>query len=160
MDFVMKNKGYASDLLFRSDQGVSFLHTIGQYLPGQKIQQWRSWGICEPIRLTEIIEYVPTFTIVEMVASLRANKEGDSRSDMELSHFTEIVQQTREELDNGSVPMMELEEAVRAWRFVPYQVEQMIGGPEQIMWERNEWLRQKGDDKEYNWIKPVRLMPF
>lgn len=155
IDFVMKNRGYASDLLFVKDQRMSFLYTLGKYLPGQTVQQWRAHGLCEPIRLKEIIDRVPNFTIVEMVASVRANKEGDSREDMDLSHFTEILQQTRGELDRGEVTMMELEEAVRAWRFIPCQIEQMVGGPEQIMWERHEWLHKEG-----KWIKPVRLMPF
>lgn len=160
IDFVMKNRGAASDVLFMKDQQLSFLFTVGKYLPGQTIQQWRSQGLCEPIRLKEIIDHVPPFTIVEMVASVRANKEGDSRADMDLSHFTELVQQTREDLDQGEVSMMELEEAIRAWRFVPDQIEQMIGGPDQIMWERNEWHRGEDGKGENDWVKPVRLMPF
>jgi hypothetical protein len=151
----MKNKGHASDLLFLTDQYTSFLYTFGKYLPGQKIEQWRAQGLCQPIRLKEVINHVPPYTIVEMVASVRANKEGDKRDDMDVSHFTELIQQTRIDLERGDVPMMELEEAVRAWRFVPYQVERMVGGPDQLMWDRKEWIYKDG-----KWIEPVRLMPF
>jgi hypothetical protein len=155
IDFVMKNRGHASDLLFLTDQCVSFLFTTGKYLPGQRIEQWRAQGLCEPIRLQEVIDYVPPYTIVEMVASVRANKEGDKREDMDLSHFTELIQQTRVDLEKGEVPMMELEEAVRAWRFVPNQVERMVGGPDQTMWNRKEWICKDG-----KWIEPTPLMPF
>ena len=151
----MKNRGHGSDLLFVDDQYMSFLYTFGKYLPGQKVEQWRAQGLCQPIRLQEIISYVQPHSIVEMVASVRANKEGDSRSDMDYSHFVELVQQTRLDLDNDEVSMMELEEAVRGWRFVPIQVERMVGGPDQMMWDRSEWVRE-GD----HWVKPHRLMPF
>lgn len=155
IDFVMKNRAHASDLLFLADKYVSFLYTTGKYVPGEKIEQWRAQGRCEPIRLNELIDYVPLYTIVEMVASVRANKEGDKREDMDLSHFTELLQQTRLDLEKGEVPMLELEEAVRAWRFIPNQVERMVGGPNQTMWDRKEWTCTDG-----KWIEPTRLMPF
>jgi len=158
IDFLMKNRGHASNLLFLKDQYVSFLFTHGKYEPGEKVEQWRAKGLCQPLRLKEVIDYAPEFTIVEMVASMRANKEGDSRADMELSHFEELVQEARSEYQQDQVPIMELEEAVRAWRFVPYQMEQMIGGPDQLMWNRKEWVREEDDSAE--WVEPTQLMPF
>ena len=152
----MKNRGHASDLLFAKDQHVSILHTYGKYVPGEKVEQWRAKGLCHSIRLQDLLlESTPSYTIIEMVASARANKEGDSREDINLCHFTDLVQQTRMDLENGNLSMMEIEDAVRGWRFVPYQVERMIGGPDQVMWDRKEWKFKHG-----KWIHPNRLMPF
>eukprot|EP01083_Nonionella_stella_P193198 713798_1 len=162
IDFIMKNRGHSSDLLFAKDQYISFLYTHGQYLPGEKVEQWRAQGICHPLRMKEVIQHAPSHTIVEMVASHRAHKEGDAREDMDLSHFLDIVQETRAELDKGEVPTIELEEAIRAWRFVPAQIEKMVGGPDQVMWDRKEWVREEDSTKSEggNWIEPKRLMPF
>mmetsp|Transcript_20074 Transcript_20074/g.25356 ORF Transcript_20074/g.25356 Transcript_20074/m.25356 type:complete len:155 (-) Transcript_20074:103-567(-) len=154
----MKNRGHSSDLLFAEDQYVSFLYTEGKYLPGQTVQQWRAQGICSPIRLKEVLQCAPTFTIVEMVASVRANKEGDAREDMDVSHILELVQEARAELDKGDISKLELDEAIRAWRFMPHKVERMVGGPNQPMWDRKEWVREEVEGSE--WIEPKRLMPF
>lgn len=158
----MKNRGHSSDLLFVDDnQYVSFLYTEGKYLPGQTVQQWRAQGVCSPIRLVEVLQYAPTSTIVEMVASVRANKEGDEshgKDDMDASHILDLVQETRAELDSGDISRLELDEAIRAWRFVPYKIERMVGGPNQPMWDRREWVRE--EDEGSVWVEPKRLMPF
>lgn len=158
IDFIMKNRGHSSDLLFAEDQYVSFLYTEGKYLPGQTVQQWRAQGLCNPIRLKEVLQCAPTSTVVEMVASVRANKEGDAREDMDLSHILELVQETRAELNKGDISKLELDEAIRAWRFVPYKIERMVGGPNQPMWDRREWVRE--EDGDSSWVEPKRLMPF
>lgn len=158
IDFIMKNRGHASDLLFKKDQYISFLYTFGKYVPGQKIEQWRAQGLCHPMRLKEFMGHAPPYNIVEMVASVRANKEGDVREDMEMSHIVELVQETRVELEKGEIAISEIEDAVRAWRFVPHQVEKMVGGHNQVMWDRKEWIREEGEAGD--WVAPKRLMPF
>jgi len=154
----MKNKGYASNLLFVKDKQISFLHTFGKYLPGEKVEQWRATGYCTPLKLDEVLDHLPEYTVVEMVASVRANKEGDKREDMDVSHFVELVQETRDDFKNGNISMLELDEAIRAWRFVPNQMEKMTGGPGQIMWDRREWFRGEMDGSD--WKEPEQLMPF
>lgn len=155
IDFIMKNKGHSSNLLFVKDKEISFLHTFGKYKPGEKVEQWRATGYCTPLKLKEILDHVPEYTVVEMVASVRANKEGDGRADMDVSHFMELVQETRDEFAHGRISMLELDEAMRAWRFVPKQMEKMVGGPGQVMWDRREWYRD-----EKGWKEPEQLMPF
>jgi len=155
IDFIMKNRGYASNSLFVKDKQVSFLHTFGKYKAGEKVEQWRATGYCKPLKLKEVIDHLPEYTVVEMVASVRANKEGDERADMDISHFMELIQETRNDFANREISMLELEEAVRAWRFVPKQMEKMVGGPGQIMWDRREWVKE-----DNVWKEPDQLMPF
>jgi len=157
VDFIMKNRGH--DLLFVKDhQYVSFLYTEGKYLPGQTVQQWRAQGVCHPIRLEEVLQCAPASTICEMVASVRASKEGDAREDIDTSHILDLVQEARNELEEGDISKLELDEAIRAWRFVPHRVERMVGGPASPMWHRTEWLREEAEGSE--WMEPKRLMPF
>ena len=60
------------------------------------------------------------------------------------SHMIEIMQQTRQELDNGQISMNELQECIRPLRLQPDRVECMLGGPDStVMWNRWEWSRLK-----------------
>ena len=78
------------------------------------------------------------------------------------SHFTELVQRTRIELENGDVSDEELEECLKAYRFLPDRMERMVGGPDHIMWDRWEWTRTAGDCPEGrgDWEEASRLLPY
>ena len=80
------------------------------------------------------------------------------------SHFTEIMQKTRIELENGDLTMEELDDCIRAFRLQPVRVEFMRAGPESsIMWDRTEWLRDLTDEQHHDgslsWKEPHRLVP-
>ena len=124
--------------------------------------QWRGDGSCEKIDLDEVLEYVPEYSITEIIASCRARKEIDNTSDrMSIqglqSKFTEIVQETRVDLANSNVSPEELKSCIQAWRFVPENMEKMTGGTDEIMWERWEFSREEGS---LNWREPRQLMPY
>mmetsp|Transcript_22393 Transcript_22393/g.33134 ORF Transcript_22393/g.33134 Transcript_22393/m.33134 type:complete len:260 (-) Transcript_22393:74-853(-) len=159
IEFVSKNK---SDSIFDHNRPVSFLYTEGKYKPGHKVVQWRGDGICQKIDLEEVLEYVPEYSISEIIASCRARKEIDNTSDrMSIqglqSKFTEIVQETRADFVNSNISPEELKSCIQAWRFVPENLEKMMGGPDEIMWERWEFSREEGSS---NWREPRQLMPY
>ena len=79
IDFISKTKPSS---IFSDKKPVSFLYTIGQYVPGQVVFQWRANGFCEKIDLGEILSRVPEYSITEIVASVRARKERNSWSEV------------------------------------------------------------------------------
>eukprot|EP00586_Coscinodiscus_wailesii_P016656 CAMPEP_0172501824 /NCGR_PEP_ID=MMETSP1066-20121228/153880_1 /TAXON_ID=671091 /ORGANISM="Coscinodiscus wailesii, Strain CCMP2513" /LENGTH=184 /DNA_ID=CAMNT_0013276831 /DNA_START=285 /DNA_END=839 /DNA_ORIENTATION=+ len=173
IDFITK-KGFSSQR-FADKNPVSILHTNGQYVAGEIVQQWRAEGICKPLDLVDIIHKASDYTIAGIVASTRSTKDSvEGRTDessqddnLEMisegrnplsatTEFTEIIQSTRNELEAGSVPLEELNESIQAFRFCPSRVELMVGGPDQVMWNRWEW-KLLGDGKE--WSKPIHILP-
>jgi hypothetical protein len=159
IEFVSRNK---TDSIFDHNRPVSFLYTEGKYKPGQKVVQWRGDGSCEKIDLDEVLEYVPEYSVTEIIASCRARKEIDNTSDrMSIqglqSKFTAIVQETRTDLATSNVSPEELKSCIQAWRFIPDNMEMMTGGTDEIMWERWEFSREEGS---LNWREPRQLMPY
>lgn len=170
-DFIVKS-GPRSDLLTRP---VSVLYTIGKYKLGETVEQWRADGHCVKLELSDMLNKVPHHTITEMVSSVRAANEANDATETDRdavskdrrlmrnqSHFTEIVQKTRIELENGDISTKELEECLRAWRFIPIRMEQMTGSPDQIMWDRWEWTRAVGDDcpEGTAWNQAQHILPY
>ena len=139
---------------------VAMLHQQGKFLPGEHAEQWRGEGACQPIDLGDVLDLIPHFTVTSMVASSRiANEkasaeqqakehEGVSEGRLAMqskSHVTEVMQKTRIELENGDISMNELKECIAAFRFQPNRMECMLGGPDTVMWDRWEWLRDPTD---------------
>lgn len=74
------------------------------------------------------------------------------------AHFTEIVQQVRQEKPTQS----ELEASIKAFRFHPDRMERMTGSPDCVLWERWQWTRaESGDCPEGTipWEEPKALLP-
>ena len=141
---------------------MSFLYTEGKYKPGYKVTQWRGEGVCAKIELEELLTYVPEYTLTEIVASCRARKEMDNMSERQSitgvkSRFIEIVQETRQELANSQVTMKELNSCIEAWRFLPSEMEKMVGGTDEIMWDRWEFRKEEGSEV---WKDARQLMPY
>lgn len=171
----MKRTHPAADTLERSGKPISFLHMQGKFLPGEKAEQWRGEGICRPLPLPEVMDLIPHFTITSMVGSRRLAGEHDNNLEelknevsedrlamLNKSHMTEIMQRTRIELENGDISMEELDQSIRAFRLIPDRVECMLGGPDTIMWDRWEWLRDRSVDSEGGsivWHDPKHLVP-
>jgi hypothetical protein len=140
---------------------VSFLYTDGQYKPGQTVVQWRADGVCQKINLEDVLAYIPEYSITEMVATDRARKECNVSVERQTiegakSHFTELVQQARIDLENSNIYLKELNGCIQAWRFVPTVMEKMKGGPDEIMWDRLEF-RKEGSS---GWSESRQLMPY
>jgi len=170
--FVTKRAESAS-CPYANSNPVSFLYTVGKYKPGETVEQWRAEGSCEPMELGSILDRVPRYSIAETVATVRliaersAGQEGngdgsaavsDRRTSMgNQSHFTELVQKTRVDLENGRIADEELEACLGAWTFEPRRMERMQGGPDAIMWDRWEWLRS-ADGK--NWAEANHILPY
>ena len=74
IDFVMK-KGHPTAETLMNGQPISFLHTQGRYLPGEKAEQWRGHGVCRSVPLATVLDLVPHFTITSMVGSRRVTHE-------------------------------------------------------------------------------------
>jgi len=73
------------------------------------------------------------------------------------SHFIELVQTTRLDLENGYVSNEEIEDSVQAYRFHPNRVERMIGSPDRVVMDRWEWnISENGDD----WKEKAPLLPY
>ena len=78
----MTKKGFTSQRLL-SKIPVSILYVIGDYLPGQKVTQWRAEGFCDSIPLIKaddkhdvgLLGYIPEHTIAEMIASHRSSSD-------------------------------------------------------------------------------------
>jgi hypothetical protein len=154
---------------------LSVLHSQGKYLPGEQSEQWRGEGHCAVLPLSRVLDLVPHFTITSLLGSKRLELEykdhpeilhdsvsGDRNTMLNKSHSTEVMQKARIELENGDVSTDELEECIRAFRFQPDRLECMIGGPESVMWERWEWLRDESEGAPTGaiaWNEPKRLVP-
>lgn len=173
IDFVMKRTSPTARSI-EAGLPVSILYSQGKYLPGESTEQWRGEGHCELLPLPEILDLVPSFTMVSMVGSQRAvntaqndvlrqtETSGERMAVPNKSHLTEIMQTTRMELENGDINMEELESCIRAFRFQPTRMECMLGGPDSIMWDRWEWLRAVPDeasDGSIPWRSPNHLVP-
>ena len=136
---------------------IAFLYTKGKLLPGEKAEQWRGEGHCEAIPIEDVYHLIPHFTITSIVGSVRvalenANMEKAAKDNghrpamISKSHFTEIMQKTRMELEKNEISMDELDRCIRAFRLQPDRVECMLGGPDSVMWERWEWKRDAAGD--------------
>ena len=172
MGFVTKRAAAAAPCPYANSNPVSLLYTVGKYKPGETVEQWRAEGSCVPMELRTILDRVPHYSIAETVATVRliaeksgageGNDEGDAVSDHRTSmgnqsHFTELVQKTRVDLENGRIADEELEACLGAWTFQPQRMERMDGGPDAIMWSRWEWLLS---DDGKGWAEAKHILPY
>lgn len=172
VDFVVKRGSMISESL-ASGHPVAFMYQQGRFLPGENAEQWRGEGSCDQLKLGEVLDLIPHFVVTSMVASTRiAAEESEAASSegvspgrlamMSKSHVTEIMQKTRVELENGDISMEILEKSIAAYRFIPNRMECMLGGPDAVMWDRWEWLRDADGDAPKGtiaWAEPRRLIP-
>jgi len=177
IDFVTKAGSKIADTLAQ-EQPVSILHAQGTYKPGCSAQQWRGDGHCEKIPLADILHCLPQYTVTGMLVAKRIVQESldesgnhdlsesvsaDRLALLDKSHVTEITQRTRLELENNEVSQEELEASIQAFRFCPDRLERMHGGPDSIMWERWEWMRNASGENcpegSIPWNPPNQLLP-
>lgn len=177
VDFVMK-RGHKTAHLLLQGCPISFLHTQGRHLPGETSEQWRGEGRCEELKLVDVLDLIPHFTLTSMVGSRRLKMEKTKSDGLEemtkdvsperlallnKSHFIEVVQKTRVELENGDISLEELDQSVQAFRLKPDRIECMLGGPDSITWDRWEWLRDvespSGTRSAILWSDPKHLVP-
>jgi hypothetical protein len=145
---------------------VSMMYQEGKFLPGQSAEQWRGEGYCETIPLLDIVDLVPLYTATSMIASCRINaithdhaKADVSEGRMAMiskSRTTEVMQTTRNGLENNTIAIEEMEKCMTAFRFKPHRLEYMHGGPDTVMWDRWEWMRNKDSS---TWADPKNLIP-
>jgi hypothetical protein len=147
----------------RAGLPAAFVYQEGKFLPGQAAEQWRGEGLCEEIPLSQVVDLIPTFTATSMIASCRIAAEvsgtGADVSEgrlamMNKSRTTEVMQRTRNELEQGKISLEEMNEAISAFRLKPDRMEYMHGGPDTVMWDRWEWMRD-----ENGWVEPKHLIP-
>lgn len=172
IDFVLK-RGSPTAESVANGHPVAIMHQKGHFLPGESAEQWRGEGHCDRLALGDILDLIPNFTVTSMVASSRFAAEGDDATGKERvspgrlallskSHMTEITQKTRIELENGDIPMEVLDNCVSAFRFKPDRMECMLGGPDTIMWDRWEWLRDADGESPQGtiaWADAKHLIP-
>lgn len=96
IDFVVKRG--AGDI-FVIGRPVSVLHTQGKYVPGESAEQWRGEGHVEPIALQDLLQTIPHYTITNMIASKRIEKELEEAGTGE----SEQVSQVSDSCPCGSV---------------------------------------------------------
>ena len=165
--FVTKRATASAPCPYANSNPVSLLYTVGKYKPGETVEQWRAEGSCVPMELGTILDRVPHYSIAETVATVRliaekSGGDGDAVSDRRTSmgnqsHFTELVQKTRVDLENGRIGHEELEACLGAWTFQPQRMERMDGGPDAIMWSRWEWLLS---DDGKGWAEAKHILPY
>jgi hypothetical protein len=171
----MKRGSSSAEAIATNDIPLAVLHSQGKYLPGERSEQWRGEGHCSELPLSRVLDLIPHFTITSLVGSKRLEFEqkdnpailhdgvsGDRSEMLDKSHSTEVMQRARLELEKGDVSQEELEGCIRAFRFQPDRLECMLGGPESVMWERWEWLRDESEGAPTGaiaWNKPKRLVP-
>jgi pyridoxine/pyridoxamine 5'-phosphate oxidase len=172
IDFVLKRGSMTANSL-ADGSPVSILHQHGRFLPGECAEQWRGEGTCDAIKLESVMDCIPLHTKTSMIASSRVSaeksasdgKEGVSSGRLAIeskSHLTEIMQTTQRELSEGGMPLHVLERYIAAFRFRPERMEFMMGGPDSVMWDRWEWLRDTASSDEAGqpvWNDPKQLMP-
>jgi hypothetical protein len=166
IDFVLKSTSPAS-ISASAALPVSIKYQEGKFLPGQSAEQWRGEGYCEKIPLAEIVELIPLYTATSMIASCRINAIAQEHAKADVSQgrmamisksrTTEVMQTTRNGLENKTIPMEEMEKCITAFRFIPQRLEYMHGGPDTVMWDRWEWMRKK--DSSNGWADPKSLIP-
>lgn len=113
---------------------VSLLHTQGRFVPGESAEQYRGEGTCVSIPLAELQDTLPVFTLTGMMASRRWAAETGTATEARQgtgakAHWTQILQQTRQDLENDRISMEEMEQCVQAVRFRPQRLEYMAGTP-------------------------------
>jgi len=151
-----------------SGSPISILYQEGKFLPGQSAEQWRGEGYCETIPLSDIIDLVPLFTATSMIASCRIKElssasstpqtdvSDDRMAIINRSQTKEVMQTTRNDLENRKISIDEMDRYIIAFRFKPRRLEYMSGGPDTIMWDRWEWLYNTNDG---SWANPNHLIP-
>eukprot|EP00526_Cylindrotheca_closterium_P019654 CAMPEP_0113635018 /NCGR_PEP_ID=MMETSP0017_2-20120614/18244_1 /TAXON_ID=2856 /ORGANISM="Cylindrotheca closterium" /LENGTH=234 /DNA_ID=CAMNT_0000545761 /DNA_START=162 /DNA_END=866 /DNA_ORIENTATION=+ /assembly_acc=CAM_ASM_000147 len=168
IDFIMK-KGCGTCDFLASGKALSILHLQGRYMPGETVEQWRGEGVCETRPLNEIIDKLPTYSLVAMLSSksiehekgalveeLKDKVSGKRLAMENKSHMTELIQSTRLALENGEISDETLDESIQVFRFRPSRLECMIGGPDSVLWNRWEWQTNgSGDD----WNPAKALLP-
>mmetsp|Transcript_10071 Transcript_10071/g.20731 ORF Transcript_10071/g.20731 Transcript_10071/m.20731 type:complete len:294 (+) Transcript_10071:276-1157(+) len=174
IDFIRK-RGKGAAGLASSGKSSTLLCSFGKYRPGETVEQWLAEGQCEQINLLEedgsgrnLLSVIPSRSIVEIVASMVVKEEEgkgleEEREPMEKhSHYMEVVQRTRQQLEKGDLTKEEIEKGIMAVRFVPYHMERLVGGPDQVMWERWQWDRDAGACPEGTplWDAPKLLLPY
>mmetsp|Transcript_2857 Transcript_2857/g.6156 ORF Transcript_2857/g.6156 Transcript_2857/m.6156 type:complete len:294 (+) Transcript_2857:274-1155(+) len=174
IDFIRK-RGKGAAGLASSGKSSTLLCSFGKYRPGETVEQWLAEGQCEQINLLEedgsgrnLLSVIPSRSIVEIVASMVVKEEEgkgleEEREPMEKhSHYMEVVQRTRQQLEKGDLTKEEIEKGIMAARFVPYHMERLVGGPDQVMWERWQWDRDAGACPEGTplWDAPKLLLPY
>lgn len=177
IDFCLKRTSPIAQALGDKDTQVSFLYTRGSFVPGNSAEQWRGEGPCVEVDIAQVADLIPRFTLASIVGSTRFQKEkanqnglgkgnleppqvSESRADIHTgkSRLTEIMLQTRNQVDAGEISIEELQECIKPMRLQPRRMECMIAGPEtSIMWDRWEWLRI--DDQGMDWNDPKHLVP-
>jgi hypothetical protein len=171
----MKRGTSTSEAIATSGLPLAVLHSQGKYLAGEQCEQWRGEGHCAVLPLSRVLDLIPQFTTTSIVGSKRLAAEhkedpkilhdgvsGDRNKMLNKSHSTEVMQKARVELENGDVSQEELEGSIRAFRFQPDRLECMVGGPEQVMWERWEWSRDESEGAPTGaiaWDEPKQLVP-
>lgn len=155
-----------------NEQPISMLQTFGNYQIGEHVEQWRAEGFCEELSdLKDILPYIPPNTIIEMIATNRVisssldndiappnDVDHHSKLVQNHAHLQEVVQTTRYELENGKIHLNEMSQTIQGWRFVPTRVERLVGSPDEIMWDRWEWIRSS---KNSTWEKSSNpLLPY
>lgn len=174
IDFILKATSPTAKQL-ATGQGIAFLHTQGHFLPGESAEQWRGEGTCHTLSLDDkdLVSILPHHTLISMIGSLRLERENAKAANKNInlvserarvdskSHMTEVMQRTRMELENGDVSQEELNASVQAFRFKPDRLECMFGGPDSVMWDRWEWLRDKTESTEgaLQWNDAQHLHP-
>jgi hypothetical protein len=185
LDFIMKRPDGSgaptTANVLTTNPPVSMLYTSGHFTPGDTEEQWRGEGKVEEIPIKDLVSVVPTYSLVGILASKRAQDElhkvedivSSSPLDLETevhrtriekhSKFIELVQKTRADLENGNVSPDELEDSIMAFRLVPERLERMVGGPDHLVMDRWEWVAVGGLDtrgKDLDWSDPRHLLPF
>lgn len=132
-DMIFKAGGATAQKLL-SATPVSLLHTQGRFVPGESAEQYRGEGTCVPIPLTDLQAALPLFTLTGMMASRRWAAETGTATESRAAtgaktHWTQILQQTRQDLENDRISMEEIEQCVQAVRFRPERLEYMAGAP-------------------------------
>ncbi|GAX25107.1 hypothetical protein FisN_10Lh308 [Fistulifera solaris] len=167
-DMIFKAGGATAQKLLESTP-VSLLHTQGRFVPGESAEQYRGEGFCVPIPLADLQEELPVFSLTGMMASRRWAAESGNAPDARQgtgvkAHWTQILQQTRQDLENDRISMEEMEECVQAFRFRPDRLEYMAGTPGALMWDRWEWISESKEtpmsvDDPIEWGTPRNLVP-
>mmetsp|Transcript_1105 Transcript_1105/g.2335 ORF Transcript_1105/g.2335 Transcript_1105/m.2335 type:complete len:253 (-) Transcript_1105:459-1217(-) len=124
IDFIRK-RGKGAAGLASSGKSSTLLCSFGKYRPGETVEQWLAEGQCEQINLLEedgsgrnLLSVIPSRSIVEIVASMVVKEEEgkgleEEREPMEKhSHYMEVVQRTRQQLEKGDLTKEEIEKGI------------------------------------------------
>jgi hypothetical protein len=147
----------------REGADVAICYVEGSYPPpeGSTCEQWRAEGIIKRLPVENVLKTAPLGSFAQILVAKRWSDslQQDTRHLLsDRKRFVKEVLAEKSRLENGEVPIAEIDDAVDVYRIFPHRMEVILSGP---IWERWQWTgKVESTGKVGKWNKPQRLVPY